>query len=543
MTNRLLLLLTALMLVGCNTTAPERGYIVNTKTNQVLYGDRIGLGGQTSVTRSLNNVDPATFEVIDRFGYAKDKHLVFKSGGSIPFADPATFRKLSQYYAADKRYVYFKGEIVRGANPDNVRVIDDKWNYRGYLLSDNKVYLGTDKVFTPCDIDTFKVFDVGGFAKDRECVFFEGERVTGASAKSFRGLYIDYGADHQHVYYQTKRVKGLNVKDFRKLSAEYAKDKKHIYFQDQVTTISPEGFRVVDGGYAKNDQHVFYQGNILPGADPDTFRVYYLGVMGKDKAHCYYEGKITECGDWDESMSVQEPQQQQILLKRLLEIQNKSLAKNETELPARIRDLKLALNHRYLTPDNVNDIDLSKLPIGFHFRWIDTSLADRSVMYELRSMENDIATFALHSNNLRGALFEKRSRDGKVLSDSEMKLSAAFSYQYTPSKCLYKLGKCEQEITPLVTADALTNSLLQLSPENPQGKLYLNEQIELVKLQQHAPAGGPYHISYDDGIWTRIDERGDKELFMFDEFGLPVLHFREQDGQPVDLWYRKFEPK
>ncbi|KAF7788353.1 hypothetical protein PRUB_a2990 [Pseudoalteromonas rubra] len=539
MTNRLLLLLTALVLAGCNTTPPERGYIVNAKTNQVLYGDRIGPLGQTRVTRSLNNVDPATFEVVDRFGYAKDKHLVFKSGRSIPFADPATFRKLSQYYAADKRYVYFNGEIVRGANPDNVQVIDDSSSFQGYLLSDNKVYLGTDKVFTPCDIETFKVLSIGTFAKDQECVFYEGERVMGASAKSFRRLYLDYGADHQHVYYRTKRVKGLNVKDFRSLSDEYARDKHHIYFHEQRTTISPEGFRAFDGAYAKNDQHVFYQGSLLQGADPDTFRVYYFGVLAKDKTYCYHKGKRTECEKKDESLSVQERQANG--LKRFIEIQNKSMATREKELPARIRELKLALNHRYLTPDNVNDIDLSKLPIGFHFRWFDTSLAEREVMYELRNMENDIATFALHSSNLKGALFEKRARDGKVLSDSEMKLNAAFSYQYTPYKCLYKLGKCEQAITPLVTADELTNSLLQVSPDNPQGKLDLTGQIELVKLQQRAPAGGTYHISYDDGIWTRADEQGNKERFMFDEFGLPVLHVREQGGLLVDLWYRKFE--
>ena len=49
-------------------------------------------------------------------------------------------------------------------------------------------------------------------------------------------------------------------------------------------------------GYDKDENNVYYDGEIIEGADPETFKYLRLGYA-KDKNNVYYDGKIIKGAD------------------------------------------------------------------------------------------------------------------------------------------------------------------------------------------------------------------------------------------------------
>lgn len=93
-------------------------------------------------------------------------------------------------------------------------------------------------------------------------VFFDGHKIKGASAFTFKILSDGYAADAWSVYYLGVKIKGA----------------------------SPDSFKALDGGYAKDTWSVYYDGAKIKGASPDSFICGHDGYA-RDNWHTYYRGR------------------------------------------------------------------------------------------------------------------------------------------------------------------------------------------------------------------------------------------------------------
>ncbi|MDL2214670.1 DKNYY domain-containing protein [Dysgonomonas sp. OttesenSCG-928-M03] len=69
-------------------------------------------------------IDVDSFENINH-GYSKDKKYVYYKNNVIPDCDPITLKVMSKLYTKDKNHVYHNGQILNGFKPENFK--KDDW--------------------------------------------------------------------------------------------------------------------------------------------------------------------------------------------------------------------------------------------------------------------------------------------------------------------------------------------------------------------------------------------------------------------------------
>lgn len=156
------------------------------------------------------NADKKTFRIIGYNNIAKDRKYVYYNGKIISGADPETFEYLNYYYSKDKYNIYLKGK------PLNKR-----------------------------DIKTFRV--MGAYNKDKNGVYFQENIIKEADPASFKVLYYLYhpmgipqssetlyAIDDRYVYYEGRVIKNADLKTFEVTNYNQAKDKKNTYFEDKL---------------------------------------------------------------------------------------------------------------------------------------------------------------------------------------------------------------------------------------------------------------------------------------------------------------------
>lgn len=203
-----------------------------------------------------------------------------------------------------------------------------------------------DTLMAEADSETFGTFNrynSGGFAKDKNYAYFQGEIINGADPATFEG-YPGYGKDKNQVYYVPKEglpilqiLPHVDVASFQAIGNNYYKDKHAVYYEgkalpeldivkytqrefyiwdkkvayfkgnpiEQVdaqtfTTIHAPGCQTpyllsIDSYeynfyYAKDKNTVYLEGQIIPDAKGSTFKM--IGnICGKDDAYVYCCGK------------------------------------------------------------------------------------------------------------------------------------------------------------------------------------------------------------------------------------------------------------
>ena len=167
------------------------------------------------------------------FGYYNSTDAI-----RIPHADTSSFRTLeSSIYATDKNAVYYKGQILVGANPLTF------------------VFLG--------GVNTISHEE--GYSKDDKSVFFEGKRLTTADANTLEVIppYYNTASEYQEGY---------------------AKDKKNIFHYGEVMSqYDSPTFNVLGWYYTIDKSGIYYNDKLIPNSDAKTYRLIkgYLVVNNK----------------------------------------------------------------------------------------------------------------------------------------------------------------------------------------------------------------------------------------------------------------------
>ncbi|MDE5649860.1 MAG: DKNYY domain-containing protein [Duncaniella sp.] len=104
-----------------------------------------------------------------------------------------------QAYYVGKHAVYYDGHEIKGASPNNFKVLRD-----GYASDPWTVYYCGVPVKN-ASVNSFKALGYG-YAKDAWTVFFNGSKVSNASANSFKVLKNGYAKDAWNTFYWGRRV-------------------------------------------------------------------------------------------------------------------------------------------------------------------------------------------------------------------------------------------------------------------------------------------------------------------------------------------------
>lgn len=120
-------------------------------------------GGNLERRESLVPADLETFEILPgRRGYfGKDKNYVFYKWTIIKGADPETYRVINEkgmrdYYAMDKNRIYYFERVISGSTSEGFQLIHEKGPY---FRDKNQIYFKTEPLEDICSLDNFKVLE------------------------------------------------------------------------------------------------------------------------------------------------------------------------------------------------------------------------------------------------------------------------------------------------------------------------------------------------------------------------------------------------
>lgn len=266
--------------------------------NEVYYKYAEGKDFQFKV----KNVDLGTFKVLND-KYAKDvKNVYFSGNKSFEDVDAGTFEVLPADYSKDKNNVYSpeNGWIqrVNGANPKTIKVLN-----QFYLKDDKNVFFNDEKILS-ADANSFIALDKeNGYAKDKNSVYYFGQKVEGANSKTFEVISDgEYSKDDKNVYASGEVIKGADPETFREfLETSYSRDKNNLYYyfgEDKfLGKIVENNFEFLNHSIVRNGNEIYFYGKKLKLKDAKKFKliknshIVFTGssiiVYGKDDENVY----------------------------------------------------------------------------------------------------------------------------------------------------------------------------------------------------------------------------------------------------------------
>jgi hypothetical protein len=173
----------------------------------------------------------------DRVGYLDGYY--FNKLQPMPQADAASFQAIGDWFAKDRRYVYFLYRVVEGADPHsfvylggyNAQWAKDKMS--AYYFSPSKA-AGNQWAIASASLDAFEIVPhcpFSEYARDREAVYYLGKRVRSADAATFAILPSDrmgevadaysyhFAKDDKRVYFDARPIKDADYASFRVVHA------------------------------------------------------------------------------------------------------------------------------------------------------------------------------------------------------------------------------------------------------------------------------------------------------------------------------------
>jgi hypothetical protein len=163
----------------------------------------------------IKNADAKTFEMIS-FTFAKDKNHIFFCGDILKDADPHTFQILSYTYQRDKNHVWTIGKPCDiDANSFKILNEGNVCNNNSLYATDKKYVYFQGEIINGADVKTFHLI-----TSDAPCQ--------------------TYGIDKNHIYYNNKILEYADVKTFQVVNKKTSEiqydafDKNNCYVRDEV---------------------------------------------------------------------------------------------------------------------------------------------------------------------------------------------------------------------------------------------------------------------------------------------------------------------
>lgn len=252
------------------TTCPPvtSGYTVGAK---VTYVVKDTANPSKGIEKLLPKADPASFEVLRQPALEKG---------------PCGGRRVES--ARDKNHVYYRWQIVQGADPQTYAFIDHQ-----YASDKSAVYAGARRLTTR--VSSFQ--RLGAYATDGKKHFFQdiviggtGFKLLGGDAQAARG----YAATDLRVYHNGQVVDRADPKTFDLYKPEVGitRDERYVYFNDQIIPgADPTTFEQVNGYTFKDKRGTYTEGQKINGAKGVNVRASEFGSYVIDGTTVYKQGK------------------------------------------------------------------------------------------------------------------------------------------------------------------------------------------------------------------------------------------------------------
>jgi hypothetical protein len=190
---------------------------------------------------ALLDADAASFQLLERPGFAKDRDRVYQRDRAIS-DDPGNFELLDGDLAKDSHVVYWSDGSVLSEDPAHFAIIS---------TADNYIY-----------------------TKDGQTVHVNGNPIPDADPATFQVLQGAYARDVQRVFYFDAPIADADLSSFRPLDGPYASDATRVFWMGKtIDGADPVTFRVLNADFecSADDHHAYYRQAVIPGADPPTF--------------------------------------------------------------------------------------------------------------------------------------------------------------------------------------------------------------------------------------------------------------------------------
>lgn len=161
----------------------------------------------------VQGANAATFVALNNT-WGKDAKTVFCNSRVKRVKDPATFEALNECYARDKFHVYVPGANFDKADRDSFSVLDP----------------GTAPLPTMLLAD---IHHIGGYAKDKNQVYFLNVTVKGADPRTFQSLRNRFGLDSKNAFYEGKNLHVEDIASWRPITSTLSCDRFAVYRHDQ----------------------------------------------------------------------------------------------------------------------------------------------------------------------------------------------------------------------------------------------------------------------------------------------------------------------
>ncbi|QUB97779.1 DKNYY domain-containing protein [Leptotrichia sp. oral taxon 221] len=291
--------------------------------NSIYYEDSGNL-------HKIENADLKTFKDLD-YNFAKDKNNIYYKNKKLDGIDAASFEKIVFNFIKDKNRLY-KIDEDEEKNEIKLIPINEKVNLENfeeiggnYYKDDKNLYYFEENEFKKIDGSDPNSFEYDNenytfIAKDKNNVYFDGEKVKGIDVKSAEGIDGLWIKDKNSVFYRGKKLEKISSNNFNYFDGGMSYDiilvdkngaYKLLENENQKDKIIPLDSKNIDlktleriespmdsSNYFKDKNGVYFLNGEkfvkINGADIDTFEVTMSGKYGKDKNNVYFEGKKME---------------------------------------------------------------------------------------------------------------------------------------------------------------------------------------------------------------------------------------------------------
>ena len=291
--------------------------------NSIYYEDSGNL-------HKIENADLKTFKDLD-YNFAKDKNNIYYKNKKLDGIDAASFEKIEFNFIKDKNGLY---KIDEDEEKNEIKLIplNEKVNLENfeeiggnYYKDDKNLYYFGENEFKKIDGSDPNSFEYDNenytfIAKDKNNVYFDGEKVKGIDVKSAEGIDGLWIKDKNSVFYRGKKLEKISSNNFNYFDGGMSYDiilvdkngaYKLLENENQKDKIIPLDSKNIDlktleridspmdsSNYFKDKNGVYFLNGEkfvkINGADIDSFEVTMSGKYGKDRNNVYFEGKKME---------------------------------------------------------------------------------------------------------------------------------------------------------------------------------------------------------------------------------------------------------
>lgn len=172
---------------------------------------------------------------------------------TLPGADVATFKQLSNWLGHDSERVYYEDKLVPGVDVSSLETI------RKPLFRDKRDYYYQADPMHVRDMASFEVikwFEDDFWARDARCVYYDTVCIDGADLPSFTILEMSTAKDKNHVYYFGRVLPLADPATYEILdNSVYSRDKSHIWCGNDLLEDADYATFTVDDLNTAHDKH------------------------------------------------------------------------------------------------------------------------------------------------------------------------------------------------------------------------------------------------------------------------------------------------